>query len=85
MRIYNVTAATPALIGTSESCRSVGATQQITQTRSHVQGRLTVAVPTTYQIEHQCTSTQATVGLGQPTGIALTDEVYTMITIWKIT
>lgn len=50
-------------------------------TRSIVSGRFTIAGSKTFELQHRCTSTRATQGLGYASSIAV--EVYSEIQLWK--
>ncbi|WP_133116107.1 hypothetical protein [Mesorhizobium wenxiniae] len=76
-RLFNVTDATVAGVGSSE--QSAGSAD--TQTRSF--GGAPVVAGKAYRIEHQCTNTVATNGLGRPSGFASTVEVYTRVEFWR--
>lgn len=76
-RLFNVTDASVAGVGSSE--QSAGSAD--TQTRSF--GGAPVVAGKAYRIEHQCTNTVATNGLGRPSGFASTVEVYTIVQFWR--
>lgn len=78
-RLYNVTDAAVTLYGTSETATSASEVQ----TRSHIQGRFTIAGTKTFRIEHRVTTTQATNGYGEANGFGGT-EIYTDVRIWKV-
>lgn len=65
-------------IGTSERSD----TSVTTQTRSFVSGEFTIADSTTFKLEHQCSTTRATDGLGYPCSFGV--EVYSRLEFWKI-
>jgi hypothetical protein len=54
------------------------------QTRSQIEGRLTVGRSTTLEIQHRCTSSQALDGFGSDAGFYVTDNVYTVMKMWQV-
>ncbi|TIP43670.1 hypothetical protein [Mesorhizobium sp.] len=76
-RLFNVTDATVAGVGSSE--HSAGSAD--TATRSV--GGAPVVAGKAYRIEHQCSSTAATLGFGRASGFATTVEVYTRVQFWR--
>lgn len=72
-RLYNVTGSAVAIVGTSEDTNPG---QEAQVTRSVIRGRISHAVTTTYRIEHRCTTTRATDGLGVAAGFGT--ERYTV-------
>ncbi|TIO26943.1 hypothetical protein [Mesorhizobium sp.] len=76
-RLFNVTDATVAGVGSSE--QSAGSAD--TQNRSF--GGAPVVAGKAYRIEHQCSSTAATLGFGRASGFATTVEVYTRVQFWR--
>ncbi|TIQ25056.1 hypothetical protein [Mesorhizobium sp.] len=76
-RLFNVTDATVAGVGSSE--QSAGSAD--TQNRSF--GGAPVVAGKAYRVEHQCTSTVATLGFGRAAGFATTVEVYTRVQFWR--
>ncbi|RWM66906.1 MAG: hypothetical protein EOR82_28210 [Mesorhizobium sp.] len=76
-RLFNVTDATVAGVGSSE--QSAGSAD--TATRSV--GGAPVVAGKAYRIEHQCSSTAATLGFGRASGFATTIEVYTRVQFWR--
>lgn len=76
-RLYNVTDAAVAGVGSSE--QSAGSAD--TQTRSF--GGAPVVAGKAYRVEHQCSNTVATNGLGRASGLATTVEVYTRVQFWR--
>jgi hypothetical protein len=77
--LYNVTDAGTTLNGTSEYS-GVGTAYSVTP--SVIRGVFTIAASKTFEVRHQCTSTNTTFGFGQPAGF--TTEVYTVVTLRKI-
>jgi len=80
-RLYNVTAAAIILMGTSEYAHYIG----YAQTRTHVVGRFTVPAAQTLEIQHRGKITAADVGFGQPSDFPGTDEIYTLVELWRET
>lgn len=83
--LWNDTDNTLALNGTSE----IAATTDQIQTRSLIQGRITLASPKAFSIRHYFTSALATYGLGIATnandpGGASMSEIYTVFEAWKV-
>lgn len=78
-RLYNVTDAATALVGTSMFCAS-GSTQY---TQSQITGRFTIAVSSTFEVQHRCQTTKATDGLGNACNFGEV-EVYTVARFWKV-
>ncbi|RWD77485.1 hypothetical protein [Mesorhizobium sp.] len=78
-RLFNVTDATVAGVGSSE--QSAGSAD--TATRSF--GGAPVVAGKAYRIEHQCSNTVATLGFGRAAGFASTVEVYTCVKFWRTT
>ena len=83
--LWNDTDNALALNGTSE----ISATTDQAQTRSFIQGRITIASSKAFSIRHYCTSALATYGLGIPTnandpGGASMSEIYTVVEGWKV-
>lgn len=77
--LYNVTDGVIQKEGTSE----YGAAAADGPTRSWITGRMTLSGPKTFEVRHRCTSTRASVGLGNPANFT-TFEVYTVAEFHKI-
>jgi multisubunit Na+/H+ antiporter MnhE subunit len=83
--LWNDTDNTLALNGTSE----IAATSDSSQTRSWIQGRITLASAKAFSIRHYCMAALVTYGLGiasnanDPSGAAMS-EVYTIVEGWKV-
>ena len=77
--LYSVTAGGFSLIG------SVGYsnTSSPSLSYSHIYGALTPAVPTVYELQHRCSVTRPTNGLGIPASYGV-NEVYSQIKITKV-
>ncbi len=76
--LYNVTGAVVSIIGTSEFTESGAAT---IQTKSRGKGIITVNASTKFQINHICSTTQATNGLGVACNLGGLSEIYTIVTL----
>lgn len=82
-RLYNVTDAASAIIGTSENTTSLAATpSETTQTRSFVDGRITITATKVFELRHYCQELVATNGLGSSVS-AGGSEVYSVVEIIK--
>lgn len=79
-KLRNTSDSTDTLIGTAEQ---VAPDANSAQTRSFISGRFTIAAAKTFEIQHRCSSTFATSGLGNPCNFGVV-EVYTDVRIWKI-
>lgn len=75
---YNVTDGIYILTGTSERCPGSSGTQ----TRSFVQGRVTIASQKVFELRHQCQTSELTKGLGANSNFST--ETYSVVKIWKI-
>lgn len=75
-RLQNITDGTTTLPGTSEESGS-----STTVTRSHIEGRFTIASAKVFEIQHQCQNTIAVAGFGFESNFAT--EVYTTVILWK--
>ncbi len=51
------------------------------QTWAHLTGRFTIASSTIFELQHNCTTTQATDGFGQATNLAT--EIYAVVQLWR--
>jgi hypothetical protein len=78
-RIQNTTDA--ETIGTGTCERSNTGAGQAFDTRSFVAGRVTVAVSTTFELQHRCSTTRAADGFGKACN--LTTEVYAQLQVIK--
>lgn len=77
-KLVNITDTSDVIIGTSEYCQSGVAVQ----TRSIVSGTFTINAQKTFEIQHRCTTTSGSNGLGVQSGLAT--EVYTIVEIEKL-
>lgn len=75
-RLYNITGAAVLITGTSERITAAAG-----GSRSFVQGRFTVIVPTTFELEHYTELVVGGFGLGYPMNVTV--EVYSLITLIK--
>lgn len=80
VKIYNVTAASDIAVGTSESSYTGGANAQ---THSTVTCVVTFAVETTIELQHRCSSTKPTDGMGVASGMSVS-EVYAWLEGWQL-
>ena len=78
-RLYNVTDATVAVLGTSAST----STNTTPVTSSFVKGVFTIAAEKTFKIQHRCENTKGTDGFGISNDFGL-DEIYTVAKFTKI-
>lgn len=78
--LYNITNSAVVLIGTSEY--SSATNTDGVMTRSIVCGEFTIATAKTFEIQHRCSATKTTDGLGVAAG--MNSEVYTVVEIWKV-
>lgn len=76
-RLYNVTGSSVIAEGTVETTSGMSI-----QTRSIIRCSVTVVVPTIVEIQHRCTITRATDGLGMAGGIS--NEIYTVAQVWSV-
>jgi hypothetical protein len=51
------------------------------QTWAHLNGRFTIASSTVFELQHECTTTQATDGFGQATNLGV--ETYAVVELWR--
>jgi hypothetical protein len=79
-RLQNVTDSTTTQTGTPEYARQTSGDT----VRSFINARFTIASSKTFEIQHQCTSTNATNGFGVSSNYSGSGgEVYTIVEIWK--
>lgn len=78
-RLYNVTDAATALVGTS-SYGGNGSTQASVST---ITGRFTIAASNVFEVQHRCETTKATNGYGDANNFGEV-EVYTVARFWKV-
>ena len=81
IRVSGGTSTPSSLIGTSEA-GFIGA--NATQTRSFVKGIITVTANTVFAFQYYCLTARATDGLGLATGAPGISEVYSQITVRRI-
>jgi hypothetical protein len=76
-RLYDVSNTAVLVTGTSAH----GSAPPFVQTDSLIVGRFTIAGSTVIELQHQCESTSATIGLGVPSGAAFTvaEEIYSIV------
>lgn len=78
-KLYNVTDAVDVELGTNTSA---GRDTNGAVTTSVISGRFTIAASKTFEVQHRCTTTQASVGLGLACSFGT--EVYTVAEFWKV-
>lgn len=76
-RLQNITDGTTTLNGTSAYSASA-------QTDSWVIGRFTITSPKTFELQHQCQTTNGTNGMGSGSGFTSTGEVYASVDLLKL-
>lgn len=81
-RLRNITDGTTTLVGTSEN--NITASTGDTMTRSHINGRFTIAGTKVFEIQHRCDNTVNGDGFGRASGYSEV-EIYTDVMIWKVT
>lgn len=54
------------------------------QTRSHVTGKFQITSARTLEVQHRCSNTQTTDGLGSDGGFYETANVYTIVKMWQV-
>ena len=80
--INNTAGGTVILYGTSEHAQVVGPGTGV-QTRSLINGTITLGVTSSLRVQRLIQNTRATDGLGLPTSSAPDPEVYGIIELWK--
>lgn len=78
-RLRNTTAGATILVGTSEDSGS----GENTTSRSVIVGRFTIAAAQNIEIQHRCSTTAATTGLGQANDFGEA-EIYTIAEFWRV-
>lgn len=77
-KLRNITDGSDVLLGTSEYAHGSYALT----IRSWVAGQFTITAAKTFELQHQCGTSQSTTGLGQPAN--LTTEIYSVVELWKV-
>lgn len=78
-KLVNITDTADTIVGgVSASDNSVNI-----MTRSVIVGQFTIAGSKVFEIQHRCTSTKATDGLGKAANVGVA-EIYTIVEIWKV-
>lgn len=77
VKLRNITAGTDVALGTNARAAS---TDDGT-TFSEVEGRVTIAGATVFEVQHQCQTTRATDGLGKAASFGV--EVYAQVEFWR--
>lgn len=80
-RLQNITDASTTLIGTSNYAGSTDTVAYPPTSRAMVVGKFTITGSKIFEVQHYCTSSEATDGFGVMAGI--TTEVYTIAEFWK--
>lgn len=81
IKLRNVTDSTDTLIGSAEY--ATNGVADASQTRSFVEGAVTIGSAKAFEIQHNCSSTQNDNGFGVPGNFSV-GEVFTMVEILKI-
>lgn len=81
LRLRNITAGTTIQIG--QAGYTPNATDS-TQSTAYIMAEFTLAAVTVLEVQHRCTTTQATNGFGLPVNIDSLQEVYTVAEFWRI-
>jgi len=79
LKLRNITDSTDALIGSTQ----VSGTADSTTSVSYVSGKVVLAAPKTFELQHRCTTTVATNGFGDAAAFGDTER-YSEITITKV-
>lgn len=79
-RLFNVTDAVTAIVGTSEVSEATGT---IATPRSFILGEVTIASAKSFRLEHRCSTTRGTDGFGSASSFGEA-EVYSIIKIRKL-
>jgi len=79
-RLYNITGSEVTLIGLTgfNSPSTFGATS------GHIRGKFTIAVQTTFEVQHYCLTTESTDGFGRCLQTADILPVYTIAEFWRL-
>jgi len=78
VRLYNVTDTATAIVG----YQAYGGSAAAVQTRSELSGRITITDTKTFELQHRCSATRTTNGLGN--GVDLGEpNLYAMVEIYK--
>lgn len=81
IRLQNITDATTVAYGSTEYSNTGGA---YAQNRSTIAGyRFTIAGSKTFELQHRCTTTLATTGMGRPANVGV-NEIYSRVVLRKI-
>ena len=78
VRLYNVTDTATAIVG----YQAYGGSSAAVQTRSELSGRITITDTKTFELQHRCSATRTTNGLGN--GVDLGEvNLFAMVEIYK--
>ena len=78
-KLYNITDTADEIIGSSNT----SANGTFVLNHSKVVGLFTIAASKVFEIQHQCSTTHATSGLGIATNMVVS-EIYTVVELWKV-
>jgi hypothetical protein len=78
-KLANITDTSDTIIGSSEAAGTASAAAA----RSVVQGRFTIADVKVFELQHRCSTTRSTDGLGRASNLGVV-EVYSEVMIWKV-
>lgn len=81
-RLYNITGSADLLIGTSET--TITANPPFVQTRSLINGPITLTASTVIELQHRCSLTRNSDGLGNAVSLDSKAEVYSELMFWKV-
>ena len=79
LKLYNITDSSDAIIGSSEYADVTN----LVQNSSFLEDEINISVPTIFEIQHRCSSTQASTGLGNTATFGV-DEIYTQVKLTKL-
>lgn len=77
LRFQNTSDASTAINGTAEYAGIPGS-----QSRSMINGVVTITLPKTFEVQHRCQTTGLTIGFGVESSLG--EEIYTTLNIWKV-
>ena len=81
-RLQDTTGAATLIVGSSETSNT--GSDGETQSNSVVRGRFTIAVESVLELQHRCSSTFATMGLGRAGNLDSLVEIYAEVIIRKV-
>ena len=83
IKLYNITTSSDSIIGSSSDLSTVVGMSAIVS-RSVLSGRITLTTASIFELQHHCTVTAATNGLGVAVNFGTEVEVYSIVKITKI-